>query len=235
MDKFRIKYIAKKLNKNKNINYSNIKKNILFSFFFFEFCIFLVAFASSFVFFLLFESNDFNLFHISLLSLCFSLIVLLVSLYNLEEEVLVKRNKNNILKNLHSQIIFLNLLESEKKESYIQFLISVYNFKKSSFNYLFFDKKEQDFLFKDYEDLYVFREHLDKNGVSFLKDRLFIRSDIEEYHKIQKDKKNLIMKEKELLAKIKANNVENLHDFETNKENEFEQKVKKPESKIINL
>jgi len=43
------------------------------------------------------------------------------------------------------------------------------------------------------------------------------------------------MKEKELLAKIKANNVENLHDFETNKENQFEQKVKKTESKIVNL
>ena len=92
--------------------------------------------------------------------MCFSLILLITSLSNLEE-VLVKRNKNNILKNLHSQIIFLNLLESEqKKESYIQFLISVYNFKKSSFNYLFFVKKEQDFLFKDTMKTYMYSESI---------------------------------------------------------------------------
>lgn len=152
------------------------------------------------------------------------------------DSYLTKRNKKNIERYLELQILLLNFLVcKKKKEAYVQYMISIYDFKKSSLNFLFFENKEDSFSIKDYEDLCLFRNYLDINGVSFLKDRFFIRSDIEEYHKIQKDKKKLIMKEKEILAKIKANKLEDLYDFETNKENQFESKIKKPESKIINL
>ena len=68
-----------------------------------------------------------------------------------------------------------------------------------------------------------------------MKDGFFIRDDIQEYEQIQKEKKIIIMREKELLSKINASSEHDIYNFKTNKENEFKPKVKKPESEIINL
>ena len=86
-----------------------------------------------------------------------------------------------------------------------------------------------------YELLYRFQKGVNHNKITLLKDGFFIRDDIQEYEQIQKEKKIIIMREKELLSKIKASSEHDIYNFKTNKENEFKPKVKKPESEIINL
>lgn len=236
MNELKIKYIARKLNKKKVLLASEIEKEIFKGICFFSFLFLFFAFIISFLILYMYFFPEIDIYVCFMFSLSVAFVLLLYSGLLNFDSYLTKRNKKNIERYLELQILLLNFLVcKKKKEAYVQYMISIYDFKKSSLNFLFFENKEDSFSIKDYEDLCLFRNYLDINGVSFLKDRFFIRSDIEEYHKIQKDKKKLIMKEKEILAKIKANKLEDLYDFETNKENQFESKIKKPESKIINL
>jgi hypothetical protein len=133
-------------------------------------------------------------------------------------------------------LVLKSLKEQYKKELYVRTLINGYKFDKELVSSFFSDKNASSWRNTfSYELLCRFQKGVNDNKVTLLKDGFFIRDDIQEYEQIQKEKKNIIMREKELLSKIKANSEHDIYNFKTNKENQFEPKVNKPGSKIINL
>ena len=240
---FRIRYIIKKLNDKKDLNLLNIKSEIIKSYFKFSlFSFFIMFFLFFSIFYFLDSGKDvsvaFLIFTTAFFSFCIEFLFFMSfnvsKLYTNEDYV---KSPKAIKLYLEPQMLVLKSLKKQyKKELYVRTLINGYRFDKDLVSSYFSDKNA--YFWRNtfsYELLYRFQKGVNHNKITLLKDGFFIRDDIQEYEQIQKEKKIIIMREKELLSKIKASSEHDIYNFKTNKENEFKPKVKKPESEIINL
>lgn len=240
---FRIRYIIKKLNDKKDLDLLNIKAEIIKSYFKFSLFSFLFMFFSFFSIFYFLDpakeiSVDFLIFTTAFFSFCIEFLFFVSfnvsKLYTNEDYI---KSPKSIKLYLEPQMLVLkSLKEQYKKELYVRTLINGYRFDKELVFSYFSDKNASSWRNTfSYELLCRFQKGVNDNKVTLLRDGFFIRDDIQEYEQIQKEKKSIIMREKELLSKIKANSEHDIYNFKTNKNNSIESKLKKQESEIINL